>query len=404
MNVDIRDCTHFGILHRPDKYLSESVANQSFEITQYWTETYIKTYQVSADIDELLKIALAQGKKYCLIQESGNMIFDHSFYKTLAPYLNNDNWFAIAHIIAKESTGIHPQTIFVNVENWNRIGQPSYQEHAPNSPIDLIVPKKSLSNIHDDYTPLWILPSKNTTAVSDYQPGWGWINSALEAGLIVRNFTHDMRQYKVFLYPDKDHLWYDMQSMILHSLAVERTKVFFDNTEGISGFESVSNIDNFYLVASGFKPNVIAEACGFNNNTNICYIDYSGNALEFKRWLHKNWDGRNYVETVRQYVTMIPALFESVKFADVEDHWRQVINYFGSEEKFALHWKKFNSCKISYLLVDIVGFQRRSAVCYKHWIEDLYKRDPNIITLSCYDNRQELLPSTSLKEYFNGSI
>lgn len=437
MTLDIRDITHFGILHRPKNYLSDSISNQSFEITQYWTETYIKTYTVSDNIDALLEDALQQGKQYCLIQESGNMIFDHTFYQTLIPYLNSDNWFAIAHIIAKESTGIHPQTVFVNVNNWNKIGKPKYQEHAPVDAVNLIVPKRSLSNIHDDYTPLWILPSKDTVTVTDYQPGWGWINAALEAGLIVRNFTPDMRKYKVFLYPDKDHLWYDMQSMILHSLAVERTKVFFDNTEGIRGFEARPGIDNFYLVASGFKPNIIVESCGFNTDTTICYIDYSGNALEFKRWLHKNWDGRNYVETVRHYVTQIPALYESVKFADVENHWNQVIEFFGSEDQFAEHWKKFNSCKINYLLVDIVGFQRNyllnvidpqqsnaiwwshafntfnslmlkgragAKICYEHWMQDLYKRDPNIVTFSCYDNKQDLLPSLPLKDYYNGSI
>jgi hypothetical protein len=437
MTNDFKDVTHFGILYRPDYYISQEIAKQSLEITQYWTETFIKQYEISNDIDALLETAHQQSKKFCFIQEAGNMIFDHAFYQTLYPLLKSDNWFAVAHIIAKESTGIHPQTVLINIENWVKIGKPKYQWIPPEQDIELVVPNRSKANIHDDYTPLWIFKSDQRKKVVEYQPGWGWINAALEHGLVVKNFTPDMRKFKVFLYPDKSHLWYDMQSMILQSIAVERTKVFFDNTEGIKGFEPVTEVDHFLVVASGFKPNIIAHSCGFNSSTRITYIDYSGNALEFKRWLHANWDGRDYPGIVKQYVTAIPALYESVKFSDVEFHWQQVLEFFGGEDEFVDHWVKFKQADIQYLIVDIVGFQRMyllgklnpqqknaiwwshafntfnslllkgregSAVCYKHWMEDLYKRDPNIITLSCYDNRQDLLPSTALKEYFNGSI
>lgn len=437
MTLDIRDYTQFAILYRPDRYLSESISHQSLEITKYWTETYNKNYIISESLDDILEKAAVNNFKYCLIQESGNMIFDHSFYKLLTQYLKDDQWFAIAHIIAKETTGIHPQTILVNVDNWIKIGKPAYQDHPLDHPIDLVVPKRSSSNIHDDYTPYWIIPSKIKKSAIPCQPGWGWINSALSAGLAVKNFTPTLRKYKIYLYPENLNLWYDMQSMILNSVSVERTKVFFDNTEGITGFQPTKDIENFYVVASGFKPNIIVESCGFDSNTTIIYYDYSGNALEFKKWLHKNWNGQNYVDTVRQYVTDIPALYESVKFDEVEAHWQIVLESFGGDKNFEKHWQRFNNCRFEYMYIDIVGFQRKylidridplkknaiwwshafntfnslilkgkhgNQICYDHWISDLKNRDPNIVTLSCYDCDQQLLPSLPIKDYDYGSL
>jgi hypothetical protein len=437
MTFDLRDKTYFGILYRPDNYISLEVAKQSLEITQYWTGTFVKDYTVSDDLDSILEEASRQNFKYCLIQEAGNLIFDHQFYKILSKSLLGDNWFAFAHIIAKESTGIHPQTIFINVDNWVKIGKPKYQEHRPSEDIELIVPTRCTKNIHDDYTPLWIVTSNQRKKISEYQPGWGWINAALEYKLAVKNFSFEMRKYKLFLYPNKKNLWYDMQSMLLHLTCNERNKVFFDNTEGIKGFEPVKNIDHFYLVASGLKPNVIVESCSFNSNTRITYIDYSGNALEFKKWLHQNWDGRDYVSIVKRYVTEIPVLYESVKWDDIEDHWTKTLDFFGGEDNFSSHWQKFNQIKIDYMLVDIAGFLRKylldkidstktnaiwwshafntfnslmlkgqegSVICYDSWMDELFQTDPNIITLSCYDNKQNLLPSLPLKDYFNGSI
>ena len=52
-------------------------------------------------------------------------------------------------------------------------------------------------------------------------------------------------------------------------------------------------------MAASFKPNMILNTFGFDEDTEVVFYDYSKQALAFKKMLLQHWDGQDYPKFLR---------------------------------------------------------------------------------------------------------
>ena len=129
------------------------------------------------------------------------------------------------------------------------------------------------------------------------------------------------------------------------------------------GFEPP--ISTLYSVASGFKPNVLLESLGFDADTRVVFFDCSTKALEVKRLLLDEWDGRDFPAFVRDLFRRLPApdahyhLWDGATPATIGDRaiaaaWERELEQWGGEQAFAEHWSRYRRVRHEFVRCDVL--------------------------------------------------
>jgi hypothetical protein len=167
---------------------------------------------------------------------------------------------------------LHPQTIFLNVDHWRKIGKPSFGNYTGK----VMLPERSMSNVHDDYTPHWIKPSTEYAEVTDCEQA-EYISRVLEDGKTILNLDGE-RRTKFFCYPERRH------SIALDS---ERNRnsniVYARNNESYPDFNA--KFDVIYAPASGNIAEKLMDEFG-HKSTQLIIYDYNEDSIKWKRLLY----------------------------------------------------------------------------------------------------------------------
>ena len=188
------------------------------------------------------------------------------------------------------------------------------------------------------------------------------------------------------------------------------------NTENYKDLKYVplkNPIKKLYSVAASFKPNMILNTFGFEENTEVIFYDYSKPSLAFKKLLVTQWDGEDYPA----FVTWALDKYQFSETGGVETQtlsrrelWEREIQWWGSESKIKSHWDKYKTLNHSYVHVDIcespekitskITPEEHSVIwwsnafhtvnaqyvrglqgvkdCYNNWIRQITENNPNI--------------------------
>jgi hypothetical protein len=174
----------------------------------------------------------------------------------------------------KEYGRLHPQTIFLDLTFWRYIGRPSFGKYTGK----VINYHRSVSNVHDDYTPHWVGPGAEYTHVTDCEQA-EFISAILERHKTILNFDKE-RSTKFFCYPERGYS---------QALEAERNRdsniVYTRNNEKIQNIKTSRKYDVIYAPAAGQIAEFLYDRFG-HENTELVIFDYNEDSLKWKRMIY----------------------------------------------------------------------------------------------------------------------
>lgn len=137
-------------------------------------------------------------EKAVVISAGTEFLYGEDFFK----YIEGD-YFLLGHILDMGDAyyHLHEQCYVVDLAQLQvfntAIGQTEYcSSHIQTEPI------RSKDNIHDDYTPKWIVQGEHDREYKHKLHGWNVLSYATDNDLIVESFDDKQRQSKNYIYPD----------------------------------------------------------------------------------------------------------------------------------------------------------------------------------------------------------
>jgi len=137
-------------------------------------------------------------QKAVVISSGTEFLYGEDFFK----YIEGD-YFLLGHILDMGDAyyHLHEQCYVIDLVQLQlfdtAIGQTEYC-----SPHTQTEPNRSKENIHDDYTPKWIIPGDCDREFKHKLHGWNVLAYALEEDLIIEVFDNNQRKSKNYIYPD----------------------------------------------------------------------------------------------------------------------------------------------------------------------------------------------------------
>ena len=361
--VGIYDDTQFS------NHLSKS---QKFkEITEFFTRfKYFGPIIVEKSVNAVLDKALEYDVDYCIVQSVGHIIMEASFFTHIETWIDKRRFFVTGHIMDKNKKnknnpsgsvgyyGLHKQCMLVNLDYYKKFDKPVFGEKSSKEER-VTKAKRHAKDIHDDYTPLSLTPTEESTVCTPLVDGWNFINKSLENGLTVYNFHPKIRNVKQYLYPNLSAAELSKQlSWINNIVEYAPTCVFFWNTENYTDLKylDIKPIDTLYCVAASFKPNMILHKFNFNEKSKVVFFDYSKQSLAFKKLLVQEWDGEDYPSFLDWAYTKFK--FNETGGAGTEtmsrsELWQREISWWGSEKEIKEHWNRYKKLDHDYVYADI---------------------------------------------------
>lgn len=401
----------FAIWDRSDAIKNDFVSKRCRDLTTFYIDSCFPgvSYLEHSNIDALLRTAAATNSRWLLVQARGHLLLRFDFYQELERFLASppSSFLIMGHILDRKDQyfEIHNQCFLINLDLYRKLGQPAFGLEQPGTlpSISTRLPKpiRSPDNFHDDYTPPWLKPDgTNEAEYSNLKDGHGIIAASLRAGLNVQGFPSQLRDKKHFLYPEASTSEFERclrdpslapnqemnqgQRRFLSGMRQNwfacRSSIFLFNTDDIRNTQRVipsgKNLDALYSVASGFRPLKLLEMNGFRSSTRVVYFDYSQAALDFRKELHEQFDGLNFVDFLKNRGTRFrfgnyqarPANAEEVphgeaQFAEqfhsepnydtLNSLWNRTTDAFGGSKAFQRLWQDSRQLPHQFVFTDL---------------------------------------------------
>lgn len=398
----------FGLLNQISTR-SESYQHHIRAITDFAVEMHVGDYNrtsgnapqalvVNTDIDSILDACDQKNTDYAFIVAYGYRSYDHQLIRTMITYMESNQYSVLAHILQDDPKSVgfyslHNQCLVIDMAHWRQAGRPRFGRHEKK---DVVLPTviRDPNNFHDDYTPGWIMASGRQTQYSgQLREGWSLIAGLLSQGRTIGNFSEEIRRFKQHLYPEvgtelERRLAGELVEVVEHnqkeyvkmmSFSGFQASVYVFNTDPMQGdakrstFNKSTRLGTIYCVAAGFKPLQLLDMCQWDQGSRMVYIDYSESALDYRRWLVENWDGKDYLGAVKKYQTEVDTGFRPIWFVgkDYTDQWNYTMQVFGGESAWLDLWNRYRKLEHRYLKVNLYDD-------YQLLIEDMkYHRSTN---------------------------
>jgi hypothetical protein len=424
-------------------------AEKNKEITEFFTRfKYFGPIIVKESINDVLDEALSHEVDYCIVQSVGHIIKDVQFFQFIEKWISSQDFFITGHIMDKNKKnlnnpkgeegyyGLHKQCMLVNLKYYEKFDKPVFGEKTKDTEF-VVKAQRHVKDIHDDYTPLSLMPTEELTVCTPLVDGWNFINTSLANDLTVYNFHPKIREHKQYIYPKTSAAELEHQlSWITSIVDFAQDCVFFWNTENYSDLKYVEMnkpIKKLYAVAASFKPNMILNHYGFEDDAEVHYFDYSKAALAFKKMLLKEWNGEDYPRFLdyaqRKYRINETGGNETQRLSRNE-LWQRELKWWGGEKAIKEHWDRYKMLKHTFTHCDIcvdphkitdritdeensivwwsnafhtVGAQYLRGLsgvkdCYSEWLKQIESKNPDIWILG-KDYLDRPVEGDRLKEY-----
>jgi hypothetical protein len=251
------------------------------------------------DIDDIIQKAYKENYELLVVLKTGTFINSCFFFENLKEMINK-NIALMGHVLDYKQSYyfLHEQCFFINLKSWKMSSSPEYFS-TENNLIDV---HRSLDNFHDDYTPKWVKAGKTKKTYEKTLPGGYLISSLLESGYNVSPFVHE-KNLKFFTYHG------DTMKSLMKFINLTATKYnvgfFSTETETIKTIDlKNSNIDTLISIASAFHPFKLVKKTNIESSLkNVLIYDYSPVAIDVYKNMLKVWDGKNYLNLLKNTKT-----------------------------------------------------------------------------------------------------
>ena len=316
----------------------------------------------------------------------------------------NGEWLVTGHIMDQQSNRmlykdptadrwqgsyfLFPITAIINLKKYRELGMPKWGQIS--SSEEHVVPIRSIDNIHDNYTPLY-LKGHLETVTTPVKKGWNIIDVSLRNNLPVYNLSNEIRTSQTYLYPENDPkvfntFWETMHSMpklpdnynkVFQNLLQEKVMVpkkwacFIKNTEEIYAvrnekyfYESIHDVTVLMMPCAGFKDFIVASKKTRESPqlAEVIHFDIFEQCVDIRQRIIENWNGRR--ETLSVLLNEIRAdyakqyggheCFHMHSMKSLDDVYPEIIKHFDSEEELERQWLRFQQVKHTYITCDIL--------------------------------------------------
>ena len=330
------DSLVFGIVDAPVTWGASEVEGKLRDLTISWSRyDYRGRILDGTTIDDVLRQADALGYDWCLIQTPGHVILE-SWHADGGPARFAER---IADLLARDEGAaayqIDDQCVVVDVHRYRTVGRHPVGTAAE---VDPGLADCCLSLGADRHR----LAPYLCEAVRGFRVGDSGMGARTEA------FLENVRRQVVNA----------TRGVFLWNL-----EPYDDVRTPPEGFEPP--ISTLYSVAAGFKPNVVLESLGFDEDTRVVYFDYSRRALETKRLLLEEWDGSDFPAFVRTLFARLPhpatyyhlwggATPETLDPPLLDEAWSRELELWGGGQRFREHWAAYRRLAHEFVHCDVL--------------------------------------------------
>ncbi len=338
------DALAFGIVDSPSPG-GDRLARKLRDLTISWSRyDYRGRILEASTIEGLLGEAAELGYRWCLVQRPGHVILERWHADDARQRLDEcvSRWISERDFLALGAVDDDYACLLVDVGRWEELGRPT-------------IGRPLVDDVGEEL-------HQRCLSLGRLSPA--------EQQRLARYLGDGIRSYS------RDETWTDPRTgAFLEEVQLQVVNagrgVFLWNLEPYDdvrnpppGFEPP--ITTLYSVASGLKPNVLLESFGFGADTRVVFFDYSTKALEAKRLLLEEWDGRDFPAFIPHLVRKLPSHVahyhlwdgvtpESLEPRAAERTWERELEVWGSEQAFAEHWSRYRQLPHEFVRCDVLG-------------------------------------------------
>jgi hypothetical protein len=259
------------------------------------------------DEDALLKEAARDYTHAVVLSTGTEFINGDEFFNEVEKLVYGDyKFFLMGHIPDRDEGyyELHDQCYIIDLNKYNQLGQPTVGEFAFYSPHYQIDPIRSVDNIHDDYTPVWVKPGYMLKEFKHKWHGWNIISVALAAGECVEVFPEAFRNNKMYYYPNYEPAFIPKSSYLYGKYSVANQALFYPyNTEEFIAVDFKGPVRQLVIQASGLRWYEYLLYYGYDENTIVKFVDYNLFALECMLHITSFWTPKqDYMTYINDYV------------------------------------------------------------------------------------------------------
>ena len=298
--------------------------------------------------------------------------------------LETDKW--------KGSFYLFPITAIVNLKKWREVGRPSWGQIST-TPVKHTIPNRSEDNVHDNYTPLMLMPGTEI-AETPVKKGWNIIDVSLKNNLPIYNLSHEIRQNQTYLYPENNpkmfnDFWRSLYTMpklsdqyvkVLQTVLPSKNPIringnkwgcFIRNTEEhiverfVDKFEKhMYDVDTMLVPCSGFKDLVVASKKPKGANIKqVIHFDILKGCVDIRQRIVQDWNGTRahftvvltIVKEFYQRTYNHPNCFQMGSMDTFDDAYLDILKNFDNEEHLKDNWLEFKQLNHKFIHADILS-------------------------------------------------
>jgi len=338
-------CLIDNTINIKDNFSKEIVKNQSdFTISNL----YIKGFDVyqSFDEDQIIKHVSKLDYSHALVFSTGTeFINGYDFFNSLENLIK-ENFLVAGHILDRKTAyyELHHQCYLINLNLYRNLNYPEIGKTELGISHSQTIPLRSLENIHDDYTPVYIKPGTDIQTYYHKCHGWNIISVALKNDLPLKVFDNTMRNNKKYLYPESKKDFEKNLSWIYHkNQYCLQDFIHKDNTEWSNNIEGKFN--QLLLPASGtLYLDLIDQGT-------VIFYDYNQKSLDY-------WKDNCYKKSNIEYKFVKTDLLSENNLLDYCDfnlqktfiNFSNIFCYEGTASLFPLSYRVYKENQILQLL------------------------------------------------------
>ena len=344
---------HISVGFWDTRKLSNDMSDELANHTLYFTKStactlnadfpkgYSSSFMSSTDVNEIVNFSSINNADYLIIFPAGTIMFDPAmFCKGFVEFVNDGSISLAGHIIdhgisntsLKNFYGLHEQcmilskSLIADIKSEGFVINDSNFLYQDDMWPDII---RSESNVHDNYTPMWIKKNSDTVLSvhksinSRFCLFHDLIKFTLNHGYTVHNLSGPLRAARQYAYHLDNPTLFEKH---IHSNIVDiknnvelpqgqieflkRWKEIFDadtsywayNTESIFVKDGLK-VDCFVTVASGVLPYLYLLKFDLQPNTDVIFVDINKNCIDFQKFFleHFMTTSENYEEILQLY-------------------------------------------------------------------------------------------------------
>jgi len=247
-----------------------------YTISNLTTKGY-SVFQSQNEDAALLRVSELGYKHAVLFSTGTEFINGLEFFNEIDNLINSD-YYVYGHILDRADAyyELHHQCYLLNLDRYRELGCPEVGQTQLGHSHQQNRPERSLENIHDNYTPLWIKQGNISQNYNHKLHGWNIVSKILNSGGTIHAFNNKIRDSKKHYYPEKQseflkHI--DWAYSRYHYCANE-----FVHTENNEIINPIDDYDQIITPASGswFKKYI-----NTSHPITVVYYDYNQKALDY---------------------------------------------------------------------------------------------------------------------------